>query len=89
MAAVFSLTAHAHPQLLLHPEAQQSRKSSRVTPTCLPAFGKSSTASAGEMGEDPSEEEDVQEQPCEKDLAALQPKEWISVLRDFPVKEQN
>lgn len=52
--------SHSNPQLFLHPGEQRGRSSSTAASfLCVP--GKSSTASAGDMGEDPSEGKDRQE----------------------------
>lgn len=58
--------SHPYPQLFLHPgEKQRRRSSSSIAASFLCVSGKSSTASAGDMGEDPSEGKDRQGWLCE------------------------
>lgn len=85
VAAVF-LMLHSHPQLFLHPKVQENGRSGSVAAAFLHGFGKSSTASAGDMGEGPSEGEDGQGWPCERYPVALHPNKCTSVLTDFPCK---
>lgn len=82
-----SFFSHPHSQLFLQPGGQQRRRSSSIAASFLCVSGKSSTASAGDMGEDPSGRKDRQGWLCEIPLLCTPIKACLH-SEIFPAKKQ-